>query len=108
MRIDRTSAKTTRMAQQLVPQKDVAVMWNEHEKAIVLTVRNVQDIDDSGSHFDYDIVLSGAEVAHILDKISTDGLANRPHQLHDAFKNHIPNLIRLLTCASGSVPGPMP
>jgi hypothetical protein len=91
----------------IIPNRKPVICWDAQTNALVARAWGVQDIYQK-SYYDFDIMLTFEDIAAIVDRLSAEAIPGVPRVIHEAFKSHLTALIRLLTCASGSVPGPLP
>ena len=77
-------------------------------KSIILQADKIQDEYQVNVNYEYKFHLNIDDIAAILKKFSEKAISEMPRGIHDKFKGILADLIRIVTCAAGNVPGPMP
>lgn len=82
------------------------VRWDQRLKRIVISAPFIPH-PDGQTHHDYRIYLSLDDVAAIITMVGHAGSADDASLLRKTLKDKIPEIVRLLACATGLVPTPM-
>ena len=82
------------------------VQWNEKTKQIIINAAWVP-LGDGRTNHTYSIRLSLEDVSALVAILGHAGSAGDASLLRDHLRNQVPDLVKLLACATGLVPTPL-
>lgn len=83
------------------------VRWDAHRKTLEITPRYVPHTDGT-THHDYSIKLTLADISALIDLLGHAGSATDAKLLRDHLAKQVPAIVKLLACATGVSPTPIP
>lgn len=83
------------------------VHWDKRNKTIVIKAPRVRHTDGK-THHTYEIVLTLDDVTALIVLVGHAGTSSDARLLRDRLAENVPALVKLLACATGLTPTPIP
>ncbi len=106
MEIRRSGARRHQNDDVLVTERPPQLRWDIDR--LLIEVRGVPDVHKPNELYNYDIALSMRDIALLLGVVSREGIQEDPSEIQRELQGSAADLLRLLNCSAGIVPGPLP